>query len=125
MLPPRNFQSRRKGAPVKSEVHRKWLKTFECVCFGNSVSPCDIDHDVQLAHYRSAENSGTGKKPSDLWLMPLCRSCHRRQHDIGQPAFEAMHGFSMRDKALEFACVSRDPKIKAAAAEYVAKTKPA
>lgn len=118
-LPPRHY----KRAKNDSEMHRKFLKGFECVLYGNPLSPCDIDHKVDLAHYRSAANSGTSMKPGPEWMMPLCRTHHREQHQIGQPAFERKYGIDMEVKAAEFAASSPDLKIKAAMGEYLSARK--
>jgi len=42
---------------------------------------------MEAAHIRSAANSGTGVKPADRYVAPLCRWCHGLQHSHGQPAF--------------------------------------
>ena len=38
------------------------------------------------AHHRTAANSGVACKPL-MSAIPLCRDCHRRQHQIGQYRF--------------------------------------
>lgn len=121
-LPPRNYGNRNRTARLERPTYRKWIRTFRCACWGNPHGPCDIDHGVEAAHYRSAENAGMGMKPSDFWLIPLCRFHHAEQHRIGQPAFEARYGFSMREKALEFALSPKnsDGAIKAAAKAFLA-----
>lgn len=32
------------------------------------------------------------EKPSDCWAVPLNRSCHMRQHDVGELQFWEAHG---------------------------------
>lgn len=108
-LPPRRYS--RFDAQFGT-IHRRWLKTFECCCWGNPLSPCDTDHGVDLAHYRSAANSGTGMKPGPEWLLPLCRFHHTEQHNIGQPEFERRYGFSMAEKAREFARQSPEGRVR-------------
>jgi hypothetical protein len=41
-------------------------------------------------------------KPSDRWCISLCGSCHRRQHQIGEAAFEAETGIDMKGLAAMF-----------------------
>lgn len=107
---PRRY--RQKPAPGASEIHRKWVRAHECVLWANPLSPCDMNHPTEAAHYRTAANSGTGKKPGDEWLLPCCRAHHREQHQIGQHAFELRYGISMRDLALGYARESPDREIR-------------
>lgn len=112
-LPPRRYrQHKRDGV---SEVHRRFVRSHECVLFGNALSECDIDHPIEAAHYRTAANSGAGLKPGDQWLLPFCREHHAEQHRIGQRAFEERYGISMAALAREFAAKSPDKAIQAAA----------
>ncbi len=108
-LPPRRPTKRREGA----DVHRKWLRGFVCIC-ENDDGNCDQYPPIEFAHCRTAANSGMGKIPSAIWLVPLCRLHHRQQHQ-GQLTFECIHGFSIGDKALEFALRSPDKQIREAA----------
>jgi len=110
-LPPRRY--RQKKNDRVSDTHRRFVRSHECVLFGNSISECDIDHPTEAAHFRSAANSGAGLKPGDEFLLPLCRSHHREQHQIGQLAFERRYGISMEAKAMEFAAASPDKIIRA------------
>lgn len=116
-LPPRRY--RQHADKRASDLHRKFIRMHECALWGNPISECDRDHPVQAAHYRSAANSGTGIKPRDEYLLPLCRNHHTEQHAIGQLAFERRYGFSMLDKAMEFARASPDRAIREAAKETV------
>lgn len=106
-LPPRRPIKRADNA----SIHRKWLRGFVCIC-ENDDGNCDLFHPIELAHYRTAANSGMGKKPSSIWLVPLCRVHHREQHTIGQLSFEQKHKFDMGQKALEFSRQSPDQAIK-------------
>lgn len=112
-LPPRRPIKRTDNA----SIHRKWLRGFVCIC-ENDDGNCDLFHPIELAHYRTAANSGMGKKPSSIWLVPLCRVHHREQHTIGQLSFEQKHKFDMGKKALEFARQSPDRAIKESAKVY-------
>jgi hypothetical protein len=42
-------------------------------------------------------------KPSDRWVISLCQSHHREQHEIGERAFEEKHSLSLKALAEEFA----------------------
>jgi len=129
MLPPRRFgrQTQDRG-PLVSPVHRKFIRTFLCSVWKND-GVCDDRHVVDCAHVRTAANSGTGIKPSDLYLLPLCRIHHREQHNIGQPAFERKYAaelgnMTLTQKAIEFAVASPDRLIREAAKAFMASRPP-
>jgi hypothetical protein len=62
---------------------------------------------IECAHVRIGTDGGTGIKPSDRHCISLCKECHSRQHQIGEPAFERERGIDM--KALAFAFFMRSP----------------
>jgi hypothetical protein len=41
-------------------------------------------------------------KPGDNWVISLCHSHHRAQHDIGEPEFERRMKINMKALAEEF-----------------------
>lgn len=58
---------------------RRWIKTLQC-----SVKGCP-NADIDPAHVRcglphGAQKGGTGIKPHDAWIIPLCREHHDEQH---------------------------------------------
>jgi hypothetical protein len=58
----------------------------KCPCLA-----CDNDPAGEAAHLRltapSKPNAGVGKKPDDVWVLPLCADCHRKQHRYGEAVF--------------------------------------
>lgn len=61
---------------------KKWLAAVrEMPCTVCSQSPSDP------AHIRKFTDGGTSLKPSDCYILPLCRSCHTRQHSTGEITF--------------------------------------
>ena len=36
---------------------------------------------------RTATDGGVGKKPTDRYAVPLCTTCHAKQHRIGELSF--------------------------------------
>jgi hypothetical protein len=52
---------------------------------------CDNDPAGEAAHYRASALgkpvTGTGIKPDDRFALPLCPTCHRIQHAVGEPTF--------------------------------------
>jgi len=69
---------------------RQWIKTLPCY-----VSNC-ANRDIDPAHIRTAQNSGMGMKPSDEWLIPLCRHHHRDvQHQHGYTDLVKLCGLNL------------------------------
>ena len=115
---PRRYRQKRDAG--RSDAHRAFIRKHECVLWGSPITACDTDHAIEAAHYRGAANSGIGMKPGDEFLLPLCRTHHSLQHQIGQRAFELRYGISMRQKALAYALESPDRAIKARARNTLA-----
>jgi hypothetical protein len=96
MLPPRiKRDSGKKDVGKRSPAHRKWVRGHAC-CGCGSVSA------IECAHVRVGTDGGVGHKPSDRWTISLCRDCHSRQHQIGEPAFEREKGINMKALAEAF-----------------------
>jgi 5-methylcytosine-specific restriction endonuclease McrA len=72
---------------------------------------------IEVAHVRSAANSGTGLKPADWWAVPLCQTCHRLQHEIGIATFEKQMQVDLAALAREFAKRSPDQAMRKAMKE--------
>lgn len=98
--PPRFNMAKR----VRSPGHMKWVRGHAC-----SVPGCDA-MPIEAAHVRTGTEGGMGIKPGDDWVISLCSYHHRRQHVIGERAFELAHGIDMKALAREFA--SKSPKLK-------------
>ena len=62
---------------------------------------CDTDPAGEAAHVRYMGTlrrdikpiTGIGIKPGDLWALPLCHTCHMRQHELGEVKF--WHGLGL------------------------------
>lgn len=59
-----------------------WIQAQPCAVCGRSPSEC--------AHVRSR---GAGGKAADI--LPLCRTCHSEQHQVGRETFEATRGVNL------------------------------
>jgi hypothetical protein len=81
--------------PRRSPAHRAWVR-------GHACSACGTQAGIECAHVRTGTDGGVGIKPSDEWCISLCGPCHRRQHQIGEPAFEAETHIDMRALAVMF-----------------------
>jgi hypothetical protein len=87
--------SGKKNAGKRSPAHRAWVRGHACCACGSQTA-------IECAHVRVGTDGGTGHKPSDKWCISLCKECHSRQHQIGEPAFEREHGINMKALAAEF-----------------------
>ena len=64
----------------RSPAFRKWIRTLPCLM-------CKILNKSECAHKRKGNDGAMAMKPSDKNSVPLCNTCHRKQHDIGEKAF--------------------------------------
>ena len=85
---------------IRCPAHTGWVRGFSCV-----VPGCD-GRPIEAAHVRSGTDGGTGIKPGDQWVISLCASHHRDQHQVGEAEFERRHGIDMKALAREFAARS-------------------
>lgn len=95
-LPPRiSRKSDKAEKPRRSPAHRAWVR-------GHACSACGSMAGIECAHVRTGTDGGTGIKPSDRWVISLCRDCHARQHQVGEAAFEAEMHIDMKALAQMF-----------------------
>ena len=73
-----------KEKTFKSEKYKKYVRSLPCIICGY---PTSDPH-----HIRTANNSGTGKKPSDTWVIPICSLHHAEAHQFGKDTFYKRHG---------------------------------
>lgn len=66
-------------------THKQYIESRHCLVGWNCQG------DVIGHHVRTAANAGTGKKPDDKWLVPLCHKHHMEGHDKGWRSFERRH----------------------------------
>lgn len=64
---------------IRDEKHRRFIASLPCVICGRG--------DVQAAHVRRGQDGGTGLKPSDDRVVPLCCFHHDLQHKQGELHF--------------------------------------
>lgn len=88
--------------------HRAWIGTLPCIKCGRH--PCDA------AHVRIGTDGGTSLKPSDRFTVPLCRDCHRSQHE-GEVSFWAELGIDPVDVSARLWAVTGDDEQGARAIE--------
>lgn len=105
-LPPRLRAIKEPKVKRRCPSHTRWVSEFAC-----SVPGC-TGRPIEVAHVRNGTNGGMGIKPTDDWVISLCKSHHEEQHRMGEPPFDKKHGISMRDLARAFAKASpHKPKL--------------
>ena len=68
------------GARWRSPAHLNHVRSHACVT-------CDASAPIEAAHVRIGSDAGMGRKPSDYYAVPLCKSCHGLQHQMGERSF--------------------------------------
>jgi hypothetical protein len=100
-MPELRFPGRLPPKPPKKNsrscaAHRSWVKQHRCSVVNCRRTP------IECAHVRGGTDGGAGLKPSDRWVISLCRVHHREQHEIGEAAFEEKYSIRLKDLAQEF-----------------------
>jgi len=81
MLPPRIPKKAKRDSRWRSPAHAKFVRSHQCCVPGCPSRP------IEFAHVRLGSVAGIGQKPDDWRGVSLCAEHHRRQHNIGEPAF--------------------------------------
>lgn len=71
---------------IDCKAHLQWIRGCVCVMFSSECSG-----PIEAAHIRNGTDGGTGLKPSDRYVVPLCRHHHAMQHAVGEKTFWAGH----------------------------------
>ena len=80
-------------------THKEWIKLKPC-----TVPGCPW---ATVAHHvRTAATAGTGMKPGDEWLVPLCDKHHKEGHQKGWKTFERKYGVDLKATAILLAAHS-------------------
>jgi cytochrome c553 len=78
---------------VEDGRHLEFIRSLPCVCCGNDI-------ETQAAHLRSVKReygkdfTGGGRKPSDMWALPVCGRCHQAQHMVNEESFWKCKGIN-------------------------------
>lgn len=60
--------------------------------------PCVVNVGCRGAviahHWRKGTDGGIGRKPSDMFVLPLCLKHHTEVHSAGEISFAEKYGFS-------------------------------
>src|SRR5499427_8044291 len=60
--------------------HLAFVRQLPCVACGKAAPS-------EAAHVRTGTDAGVGIKPADRYAVPLCASCHAKQHRVGELTF--------------------------------------
>ena len=87
---------------LRSRVqHLAFVRQLSCVACGRAA-PSDA------AHVRTGTDGGLGRKPGDRYVVPLCTTCHAKQHRVGELAFWSALRIDPLNVALRLWTVSSD-----------------
>ena len=110
-LPAKLKDPRRDKGDRSCPAHRAWVRRHRC-----SVPGCE-KLPIECAHVRQGTDGGMALKPSDRWVISLCRHHHMEQHRIGETRFAERYGVELVELALEFArCSPHALKLRASSA---------
>jgi len=70
---------------LKTNLHRRgqhlaFVRQLPCVACGKAAPS-------EAAHVRTGTEGGVGIKPADRYAVPLCATCHTKQHRVGELTF--------------------------------------
>ncbi|WP_343518131.1 hypothetical protein [Sphingomonas sp.] len=91
------LRARKRNAPRPewkvADAFRQWLRGRACACMGRNADcggPMRSAH-VDYAAKGTPDAKGASSKVADRWCIPLSDNCHKLQHVIGWPAFDARY----------------------------------
>lgn len=113
-LPPPNRAKRTRELRIRSAKHLAFVRSRLCAAWAHK----ECLGRVEAAHLRElSPEKGMGTKPSDIWVVGLCKHHHAFQHQIGESKFEEEYGLDLVALAMEYAQASPDKAVRDAAKE--------
>lgn len=79
----------------RSYAHADFVRDHSCIV-------CATVTAIEAHHVKTGTSGGMGLKPSDRWLVALCKDHHGELHHIGEPEFEKRHRVNLRHQAAWF-----------------------
>lgn len=101
---------RLKVKKTENEAHLSFIRQLPCISCGNDIC-------TEAAHLRTERieygkrSTGLQQKPSDIWTLPLCGSCHRAQHAGNEMNFWTNLGVNPFVLALSLFAASGDHEL--------------
>ena len=100
----RSLTPRKSKPDLRRRVqHLAFVRQLPCVACGKAAPS-------EAAHVRSGTDGGVGVKPGDRYAVPLCVSCHAKQHRIGELTFWSALRIDPLNVALRLWTISADVK---------------
>lgn len=100
--------STKKRPRDESRDHLAFIRKLPCAACGDRRS-VDAAHVRMASIVHGKRETGKGEKPDDKWAVPLCRSHHNEQHDIGEQPFWSALNIDPCNLALSlWACTGDD-----------------
>jgi hypothetical protein len=87
----------------KRVQHLVFVRLLPCVACGKAAPS-------KAAHVRTGTDGGVGMKPGDRYAVPLCATCHAKQHRVGELTFWSALRIDPVNVALQLWTVSADVK---------------
>jgi hypothetical protein len=72
----------------RDNKHLDYIRSLPCCICGGPAEPAHI-RTPSLEHGK--EHTGMAEKPSDKWVVPLCRPHHEEQHSMNEMDFWRCH----------------------------------
>ena len=99
--------SSRKTKRIEDPKHLAFIRLLPSVISGER--PCEACHIRAGSAVHRKVWTGAGRKPDDLWCLPLTPAEHRAQHDMGDElAFWRLHEIDPFELAVRLYEVSGD-----------------
>jgi hypothetical protein len=71
---------------IRDNKHLENIRQLPCLYMSN-----ECEGNVEACHIRYSTDGGMGLKPSDCYTIPMCQSCHRKQHNMGEVSFHEQY----------------------------------
>lgn len=78
---------RQRQPRIKAPEHLELIRRLPCLACGYSAGRVQAAHVSMSDALLGKRGRGLGMKSDDRWVVPLCFSCHERQHKMGELPF--------------------------------------
>ena len=100
----RSVARRASKRDLRSRVqHLAFVRQLPCVACGKAAPS-------EAAHVRTGTDGGAGMKPADRYAVPLCTTCHVKQHQMGELSFWSALRIDPLNVSLRLWTISADIK---------------
>lgn len=102
-LPRRIPKKPKRTGRWKSQAHRDFVRSHECIVPGCTRRP------IEVAHLRNGTDAAAGRKASDWFTVSMCGGIeghHAEEHNLGEESFQKKYGINLHALAAMFAAAS-------------------